>query len=88
MTKQQQNWAVAIQAVEKLQALNITVCNVCISATKPVITIEPPKGVRFAQRPAEVSIRRGGGELVRIRTGMFEGCAVRWLNERIIDQLH
>ena len=88
MNNQQQNWAVAIKAVEKLQELNITVCNVCISASKPVITIEPPKGVRFTQRPTEVSSRRGGGELVRIRTGMFEGCAVRWLNERLIDQLH
>jgi len=88
MNNQQQNWAVAIKAVEKLQELNITVCNVCISASKPVITIEPPKGVRFTQPPTEINIRRGGGELVRIRTGMFEGCAVRWLNERIIDQLH
>lgn len=88
MTKQKQNWALAVEAVEKLQNLNIVVCNVCVAVGKPVITIEPPRGVRFAVRPAEVSIRRGDGELVRIRTGMFEGCAVRWLSERIVKKMH
>lgn len=88
MTKQQKNWKLAISAVEKLQSMNIVVCNVCVAIGKPVITIEPPRGVRFAAVPTEVAIRRGAGELVRIRTGMFEGCAVRWLSERIIDPLH
>ncbi|WP_417656167.1 hypothetical protein [Pseudidiomarina aestuarii] len=82
MNKQQiEKWQVVVAAVEQLQSLNITVCNVFMSSKAPIITIEPPASIPLVAPFSEVAFRRGG-ELVRIRTGIFQGCAVRWLSER------
>lgn len=54
-------------------------------ATKsPVITIEPHPNLPLTAPFTEIAVRQAAGDLVRIRTGMFAGCTVRWITGKHI----
>lgn len=84
MNLQQEKWQAACTAVEQLQALDITVCNVYMATKSPVITIEPHPNLPLTAPFTEIAVRQAAGDLVRIRTGMFAGCTVRWITGKHI----